>query len=229
MLKVSMNWDLHVKQSEKIPGKQIRLGSVEIHTASFKTPEKAMSPHSSVLAWRISGTGEPGGLPSMGSQGVRHDWSGLAAAAFKILFLLSRPLHPLVITFTEHVIPEKYSHPERWEGGDPVLPLNLKFLLGIFRGYYCFSFFSQKMNFCHTIVKHSDENQNIWVFVLHLTTRCHSFGSELKPPYLTLFENSPGFVKSVCFCFFFLIYTFINKEVYLNKLQYMGVWLLGRC
>lgn len=63
-------------------------------------------------------------------------------------------------------------------------------------------FFSQKMNFCHTIAKHSDENQNIWVFVLHLTTHCHSFGSELKPPYLTLFENSPGFVKSVCFCFF---------------------------
>ena len=30
--------------------------------------EKAMAPHSNVLAWRIPGTGEPGGLPSMGSQ-----------------------------------------------------------------------------------------------------------------------------------------------------------------
>ena len=35
--------------------------------------EKEMAAHSSVLAWRIPGTGEPGGLPSMGSHRVRHD------------------------------------------------------------------------------------------------------------------------------------------------------------
>ena len=35
--------------------------------------EKEMATHSSVLAWRIPGTGEPGGLPSMGSHGVGHD------------------------------------------------------------------------------------------------------------------------------------------------------------
>ena len=40
-----------------------------------------MATHSSVLAWRIPGTGEPGGLPSMVSHRVRHDWSDLAAAA----------------------------------------------------------------------------------------------------------------------------------------------------
>ena len=40
-----------------------------------------MATHSSVLAWRIPGTGEPGGLPSMGSHRVRHDWRDLAAAA----------------------------------------------------------------------------------------------------------------------------------------------------
>ena len=40
-----------------------------------------MAIHSSVLAWRIPGTGEPGGLPSMGSHRVRHDCSNLAAAA----------------------------------------------------------------------------------------------------------------------------------------------------
>ena len=40
------------------------------------------STHSSVLAWRIPGTGEPGGLPSMGSHRVGHDWSDLAAAVF---------------------------------------------------------------------------------------------------------------------------------------------------
>ena len=40
-----------------------------------------MATHSSVLAWRIPGTGEPGGLLSLGSHRVGHDWSDLAAAA----------------------------------------------------------------------------------------------------------------------------------------------------
>ena len=40
-----------------------------------------MATHSSVLAWRIPGMGEPGGLLSMGSHRVGHDWSDLAAAA----------------------------------------------------------------------------------------------------------------------------------------------------
>ena len=41
----------------------------------------AVATHSSVLAWRIPGTGEPGGLPSTGLHRVGHDWSDLAAAA----------------------------------------------------------------------------------------------------------------------------------------------------
>ena len=40
-----------------------------------------MATHSSVLAWRIPGTEEPGGLPSMGLHRVGHNWSDLAAAA----------------------------------------------------------------------------------------------------------------------------------------------------
>ena len=48
---------------------------------SFHALEKEMATHSSVLAWRIPGTGEPGRLPSMGSHRVGHDWSDLAAAA----------------------------------------------------------------------------------------------------------------------------------------------------
>ena len=43
-----------------------------------------MANHSSVLAWRIPGTGEPGGLPSMGSHRVGHDCSDLAAACICI-------------------------------------------------------------------------------------------------------------------------------------------------
>jgi len=42
-----------------------------------------MATHSSVLAWRIPGTREPGGLPSMGSHRVGHNWSDLAAAAYR--------------------------------------------------------------------------------------------------------------------------------------------------
>ena len=42
-------------------------------TLHFHALEKEMATHSSVLAWRIPGTGEPGGLPSMGSHRVRHD------------------------------------------------------------------------------------------------------------------------------------------------------------
>ena len=47
----------------------------------FHALEKEMATHSSVLAWRIPGMREPGGLPSMGSHRVGHNWSDLAAAA----------------------------------------------------------------------------------------------------------------------------------------------------
>ena len=50
-------------------------------TFHFSALEKEMAPHSSVLAWRIPGMAEPGGLPSMGSHRVGHDWSNLAVAA----------------------------------------------------------------------------------------------------------------------------------------------------
>ena len=49
-------------------------------TLHFHALEKEMATHSGVLAWRIPGTGEPGGLPSLGSHRVGHDWSDLAAA-----------------------------------------------------------------------------------------------------------------------------------------------------
>ena len=55
-------------------------------TFHFHALEKEMATHSSVLAWRIPRTGEPGGLPSMGSHRVRHDWSDLAAVARLVLW-----------------------------------------------------------------------------------------------------------------------------------------------
>ena len=50
-------------------------------TFHFHALEKEMATHSSVLAWRIPGTEKCGGLPSMGSHRVGHDWSDLAVAA----------------------------------------------------------------------------------------------------------------------------------------------------
>ena len=50
-------------------------------TFHFHSLEKEMATHSSVLAWRIPGTGEPGGLLSMGSHRIGHDWSDSAAVA----------------------------------------------------------------------------------------------------------------------------------------------------
>ena len=51
---------------------QIRLSDFTF-TFHFHVLEKEMATHLSVLAWRIPGTGEPGGLPSMGSHRVGHD------------------------------------------------------------------------------------------------------------------------------------------------------------
>ena len=53
-------------------------------TFQFHALEEEMATHSSVLAWRIPGMVGPGGLPSMGSHRVRHDWSDLAVAAARM-------------------------------------------------------------------------------------------------------------------------------------------------
>ena len=60
-------------------------------TFHFHALEKEMATHSSFLAWRIPGTVEPDGLPSMGSHRVGHNWSNLAAAA---AFTWRRPRQP---------------------------------------------------------------------------------------------------------------------------------------
>ena len=59
----------------------------DLSVSSLFETEKAMATHSSVLAWRIPGTEEPGGLPFMGSHRVGHDWSDLAAAAAAAVYL----------------------------------------------------------------------------------------------------------------------------------------------
>ena len=85
------NWKRATAAENQLTGGRVvgmgKLGNWDwhIHSASVLA---------SVLAWRIPGTGEAGGLPSMGSHRVRHDWSDLAAAAaypFNLVFLVLPP------------------------------------------------------------------------------------------------------------------------------------------
>ena len=102
-IKVSIQiWQLTSKHENCLPGRKNWFRS-----QVYSMREKDMATRSSVLAWRITGTGEPGGLPSMGPHRVRHDWSDLAAAAaysmsiltlwdflWQVLFLMSiSPIH----------------------------------------------------------------------------------------------------------------------------------------
>ena len=53
---------------------------------------REMATHSSVLAWRIPGMGEPGGLPSMRSHRVGHDWGDLVAVATAVIIIVKHLL-----------------------------------------------------------------------------------------------------------------------------------------
>ena len=64
-------------------------GSDTTERLHFHALEKEIATHSSVLAWRIPGTGKPGGLPSMGSHRVGHDWSDLAISNQYVLIKLA--------------------------------------------------------------------------------------------------------------------------------------------
>ena len=67
-----------------------------------------MATYSSVLAWRIPGMGEPGGLLSMGSHRVGHDWSDLAAEATQY------PFNPLLICLNPWELVSNYCYWEPW-------------------------------------------------------------------------------------------------------------------
>ena len=73
--------------------------------------EKEMATHSSVLAWRIPGMGEPGELLSMGSHRVGHDWSDLAAAYMRTFFPWELLIKHLPHTTAKDYLKDKKNYP----------------------------------------------------------------------------------------------------------------------
>ena len=71
-------------------------------TFHFHALEKEMATHSSVLAWRSPGMGESGGLPSLGSHRVGHNWSDLAAAAAAVFHVGEGNGNPLQYSCLEN-------------------------------------------------------------------------------------------------------------------------------
>ena len=92
----------------------------------FHALDKEMATHSSVLAWRIPGMGEPGGLPSMGSHRVGHDWSDLAAAAAAAVSLYILETSPF-----PHILSKYFL---------PICGLPFHFLNCVFQGVKVFKF-----------------------------------------------------------------------------------------
>ena len=79
---------------------QTRLSNLTF-TFHFHALEKEMAVHSSILAWRIPGTGEPGGLQSVGSHRVGHDWSDAATVHCVYIPELS---YPFVCQWTSRLL-----------------------------------------------------------------------------------------------------------------------------
>ena len=108
-------------------------------TFHFHALGKEMATHSSVLAWRIPGTAEPSGVPSMGSHRVRHDWSDLAAATLQV----SIEPHSQVFSFSiSHKISTPYFY--CWLLDHITNNITLKFMWKVI-GFFFFFFTSQML------------------------------------------------------------------------------------
>ena len=156
-----------------------------------------MAPHSSVLAWRIPRTEEPGGLPSTGSHRVRHDWSDLAAATdikrlFAVCFLSLLFSQNFSVLVSQWKIGEDgigvgcdrkcgtVSLVWFWRFAAPKIPPNLSTQAwGCIANILCLCliyFNPITKNIPLTSCKECQREQKIWVFVLLL---CHRVSEEL--------------------------------------------------
>ena len=115
-------------------------------TFHFRALEKEMATHSRVPAWRIPGTEEPGGLPSMGLHRVGHDWSDLAAAgAWRVRADHSESFHVLITSrwlsssfhLRWHLLPRGSLPTATWLSGH-LLPLPSPFRPGVIMAPHSF-------------------------------------------------------------------------------------------
>ena len=111
-----------------------------------------MATHSSVLAWRIPGTAEPGGLPSMGLHRVGHDWSDLAAVAagelgkgswMCVVKCMGKKSHIFSIIVIPFPTPSK-----GWEFWLFPCTLSIFKSMRFFRGFFCFLFLVVDLQCC---------------------------------------------------------------------------------
>ena len=164
-----------------------------------------MATHSSVLAWRISGTEEPGGLPSLGSHRVGHDWCDLAAAAAAVhslgkIQLASALLHFVLQGQTCLLLqvsldfPLLHSNPQWW-----VKHLFLVLVLGGLLGFLInFSFFGIggrdiDLNYCNVELLALEVNRDHSVVFEILSKYCISDSFWLWWPL----PSSKGFLRTV--------------------------------
>jgi len=122
--------------------------------------EKEMATHSSVLVWRIPGMGEPGGLPSMGSHRVGHDWTDLAAAAAEVSETILFLKFFLLYFALQQLFPPFY-FPAHWSTSDILLlsPFGI-FLTSVIVLFVCMFvllffhiFVNWLLHFLHSIFK----------------------------------------------------------------------------
>ena len=121
--------------------------------------EKEMATHSSVLAWRIPGTGEPGGLPSMGSHRVGHDWSDFTFTFFQFLksgltlpfqdFLVESGLFAALGTLFFCACPGSQHYPQ--ECFDPIFTYQNPFLKSSTKPFLIFQL---KLSFSYEFLQH---------------------------------------------------------------------------
>ena len=106
-------------------------------TFHFHALEKEMATHSSVLAWRIQGTGKPGGLPSTGSHRVGHDWIDLAAATAAAAAAASKhfPAFPIQSVFQDNQI--ALITEEKFFYTDCSQPINVKGFTELEKSPFC--------------------------------------------------------------------------------------------